>query len=566
MNTETIRTKYPDSFTGIVRKSLRKNRHTGMISVLCLTLIAITVTVYLQAGNHQFLNFDDDIYVTENPHVARGITAPNIIWAFSSVEAGNWHPITWLSHMADVRFFGMNPRGHHLINVALHTLSALILFFLLLRLTAARWQSWFVAAMFALHPLHVESVAWVAERKDLLCGFFWFLTLLLYAGYAAKQKPVLYLLTLSSFVLGLMSKPMLVTLPVVMLLLDLCPLGRYRHEVREGVRQRLGRLTFLVKEKIPFFACSLLSGLITIYAQREGGAIHGLKEIPLWLRIENALNAYAAYLGKTLWPHDLAVFYPFPPSIPIWQVIGSLVILLLISAAAVQTAHRHPYFAVGWFWYIITLVPVIGLIQVGGQSMADRYSYIPVTGLFIMVAWGVPDLTKGIRHRQSILALSACAALFASAALTWQQLGYWRDNISLYRHTLRVTTSNPGINYNLGLALHAQGEPDAAIRQFQEALKINPDDTRARNAMGVVLHAKWELDAAIKEFRQVLLINPRHIKAHYNLGLIFQIKGNPDEAIKEYQEVLRLDPDYAHVDIKLAQALSLKRMQDENRK
>ncbi len=396
-----------------------KRSRTGTVALFSSILIVITLAVYMQAGNHQFLNYDDDAYVTINPHVASGITGRNIMWAFTSIEASNWHPITWLSHMADVQFYGLNPRGHHLTNVAIHTASALLLFLLLLRLTACLWQSFFVAALFALHPLHVESVAWVAERKDVLSAFFWFLTLFFYYEYVAKRKTSSYILALFSFVLGLMSKPMLVTLPIVMLLMDFWPLGRYRHEQRgEDLREHLGRSIALIIEKIPFFVCSLFSGLITIYAQRTTGAMSSLDLVPLWLRIKNALLAYVSYIGKTVWPQDLAVLYPFPHSIPLWQAVGSLFVLIFLSASVFRAGRRHPYLVTGWFWFLITLVPVVGIIQVGSQSMADRYTYIPLTGLFIMAAWGVPDLTRGLRHRRVLLAVLAGAAIIVSAALT----------------------------------------------------------------------------------------------------------------------------------------------------
>jgi len=451
-----------------------KRRYVILIS---MALIIMTLAVYWQTGNHAFLNLDDNVYVTENPHVTTGITVANIIWAFTSVDeiTSNWHPVTWLSHMADVQLYGMNPRGHHLTNVFFHTSCTVLLFLLFSRLTGALWQSAFVAAMFAIHPLHVESVAWVAERKDVLSAFFGFLSLLMYAEFTAKRKPALYLLALFSFILGLMSKPMLVTLPAVMLLLDYWPLERYRHEGEEqGLRHLAGAVMDLVKEKIPFFACSLLSAVVTIYAQRKGGAMHSLDDLPLMIRISNALIAYVKYIGKTVWPSDLAVYYPFPLSLPLWQVIGSLLVLLLLSAAAIRAGRRHPYFAVGWFWFIVTLVPVIGFIQVGTQSMADRYTYIPQTGLFIMAAWGVTELTVNVQYRQAILSLFAAAFIIISAALTWQQLGYWRDNISLFRHTLRVTDNNFVIHFNLGLALANKGYTDAAIEEYIKAFGVNP--------------------------------------------------------------------------------------------
>jgi tetratricopeptide (TPR) repeat protein len=509
-------------------------------------LIIVILAVYIQTCNHQFLNFDDDSYVTNNPHVASGLTGKNIIWAFTSVDEANWHPITWLSHMADAQFYGMNPRGHHLTNVVIHTVSSLLLLLFLLRVTGSLWESSFVAFLFALHPMHVESVAWVAERKDVLSALFWFLTLLFYAEYTVKRKPTLYFLTLSSFVLGLMSKPMLVTLPAVMLLIDFWPLNRFQHEVQEPVpRQLWDRGIALVKEKIPFFVCALFSSFITIYAQHKGEAMSGLDALPLWLRTENALISYVKYISKALWPHDLAVFYPYPLHIPFWQVLSSLLVLSLVSAAAILGGRRHPYLPVGWFWFLVTLLPVIGFIQVGVQSMADRYSYIPLVGFFIMFAWGIPDLTKRLRCRKEILALVGGAVIVLSAALTWQQLGYWRDDISLYRHTLQVTTGNYVIHTNLGDDLAKKGDLDAAIQEFHEALNINHNYSLAHFNMGIALAKKGNLDAAISEYKEALRISPNDPYAHDSLGTALADKGNMDEAIQEYKEALKLNPNFS---------------------
>jgi protein O-mannosyl-transferase len=548
---------------GLSTTTFKKCSRMRTIVLLSMVLIVITLTVYMQAGNHQFVNYDDDVYVSKNQHVASGITGKNIIWAFSSVDASNWHPITWLSHMADAQLYGMNPRGHHLTNVFIHTVSSMFLFLLLLRMTGAMWQSSFVAFLFALHPLHVESVAWVAERKDVLCAFFGFLTLLIYAEYVARRKPTLYFLSLFSFMLGLMSKPMLVTLPVVMLLIDFWPLYRYRYEGQEqGLRKPSGRVTALIIEKVPFFACSLMTGVITIYAQHKGGAMPGINALSFQLRMGNALIAYVKYIVKTLWPHDLAILYPISLSFPLWQVIGSLFVLLLISAAAIRTGRRYPYLAVGWFWFLVTLVPVIGLIQVGTQSMADRYSYIPLIGLFIMAAWGVPELTKNLQHRQAILSLLAGAVIIASAVLTWQQLGYWRGNISLFRHTIKVTTGNYLIHTNLGAALASKGDLDAAIQEFQEALWINPNYTVAHNNLGVALTSKGDLNAAIREYQEALRINPNYTDAHYNLGVALTSKGDLNAAIREFQEALRINPNYTDAHYNLGVALGRKGVLD----
>ena len=567
------------------------NKEKLYLGLICISLVILILVVYLKVGNHQFLTLDDNDYVTNNPHVTNGITAENIVWAFTSVDAANWHPITWLSHMADVQIYGMNPRGHHFTNVVIHAVSSLLLLLFLLRVTGSLWRSSFVAALFALHPLHVESVAWVAERKDVLCAFFGFLTLILYSEYVANRKPALYILALLSFMLGLMSKPMLVTLPIILLLIDFWPLERYQDGGQEhGHLRLLTRLPRLLTEKIPFFAFSLLSALMTLYAQSKGGAISSFAVIPIYFRIQNALVAYVKYIIKTLYPHDLAVLYPIPLSYPLSQIYGSLIILLIISSATMWVSRQRPYLAVGWFWFLVTLVPVLGLIQVGGQSMADRYSYIPGIGLFIIAAWGVTDLTRSLQHRKIILAMLAGVVLIASTIVTWQQLDYWQDTISLYRHTLQVTTDNGYINFNLGTALAEKGDLDEAIQEFRKALQIYPDLKDAHINLGVVLARKGYLDDAIKEYRLALCIspndrealsnlrealaekggtdaaiqkyyeairkNPNDKDAHYNLGITLAGNGHPDAAIKEFQKTLQIDPAdiKAHVNLGIALA------------
>ena len=537
-------------------KEIRQVVASYSLPVICLALVVITLAVYFQVGNHPFLDFDDNVYVTDNPHVATGLTGKNIAWAFTSIDAGNWHPITWLSHMADVTFYGMNPRGHHLTNLAIHVATSLLILLLLLRCTRLIWQSSFVAVMFALHPLHVESVAWVAERKDVLSAFFWFLTLLLYAEFSVKRKAALYLLCFSSFLLGLMSKPMLVTLPLVMLLMDFWPLGLYRtREPERGLHRLPQKMSSLVAEKIPFLVCSLLSGVITIYAQQKGGATSSLDAVPFVLRIENAFVSYAKYIVKTLWPSDLAVLYPYSSSLPPWQVIGSISALMLVTATAIGVKRRFPFLMVGWFWFLVTLVPVIGLIQVGSQSMADRYSYIPLAGLFIIVAWGVPALTQRCKRQKMVLVLVASAVITASAGLTWRQLGYWQDGISLYRHALEVGSGSYLVHNNLGTAFAERGDLDAAIEQYRRAIRISPDNFNAHGNLGLALIGKGELEAAIMECRAALRLSPDNLNSHYNLGVALAAKGELAAAIQEYREAVRINPDTPKVHNTLGLAL-----------
>ena len=513
-------------------------------TVLCMVLIAVTIGVFLQTANHSFINYDDPGYVTENPRVRGGWTVENIVWAFSSTVMSNWHPLTWLSHMADVQLYGLDPRGHHLTNVFFHAASTLLLFFLLAQITGAPWLSLFVAALFALHPLHVESVAWVAERKDVLSGFFWFLTLLLYAGYVKRGGTARYLLAILSFAVGLMAKPMLVTLPVVLLLMDYWPFNRFPQDPDfggiRGIFHRTSPLWALVKEKIPFLVLSSLSAAVTMVAQKQGGAMKTLAAIPIDLRIGNAMVAYVRYIGKMIWPQDLALLYPLPSSIPLWHAIGSFLLLVLLSGMAIHFLRRYPYIVTGWLWFLVTLIPVIGVVQVGGQSMADRYTYIPLTGLFIMVSWGIADLLKGRRYRQVLLAILAGLVLFASAVLTWRQLDYWKGNLTLYRHTLNVTTGNYQILNNYGIALAQEGRLDEAIDQYLASLKIDPNRPATHNNLGFAYFRKGMVDHAILRFQMAIALNPDYAEAHTNLGIAYGKKGWIQQAAEEISMGMKL--------------------------
>lgn len=533
----------------------RRNR-AGLIAFLCLSLIAITLAVYMQVGNHQFLNFDDGDYVAYNPHIVSGITGENITWTFTSVYAANWHPLTWLSHMLDVQLFGLDPRGHHLINVAIHIINTLLLFLLLVRLTGAVWRGWFVAALFALHPLHVESVAWVAERKDVLSGMFFFITLLLYAEYAANQRRSLYLLTLVTFMFGLMAKPMLVTLPIIMLLLDYWPLHHVAQIGGCALRQ-------LFVEKIPFLVCSMLSGIVTIYAQQKGGSVSDTSVVPMLLRIENALTAYVLYLGKTFWPVDLTIYYPFPSSIPLWQPVCSLALLIAVTGAAIRARQNHPHLLVGWFWFLVSLVPVIGLLNVGGQAMADRYTYLPLCGIFIMIAWGIPCFREIYPFQRSMVVLLATSAIVVSLVLTWRQLRHWEDNFTLYRHTLQVTRNNYLIHNNLGVALTDTGQLNAAVREYQAALRIIPYYSDAHYNLGSALQQMGYLDDAIIEYWEALRFNSGNTDAHINLGQIFAFRGDLDAAILEYRRCLQKNRNKPEAHFGLAGAMAAKGLMEE---
>lgn len=514
--------------------------------LLSIVLIGAVMAVYAQVGNHQFLNLDDNAYVTHNPYVTGGLTGKNISWAFTTIDYFYWQPVTWLSHMADAQFYGMNPRGHHLTNIILHTISALFIMLFLFRLTGELWQSSFVAFLFALHPQSVESVAWVAERKDVLSALFWFLTLILYVEFTAMRKPFLYVSALCFFVMGLMSKPMIVTLPVVMLLLDYWPLGRFRYQNQPlTLRKRLDHIRPLVLEKLPFFACSLFSVAITIFGHNQAGGLRGLNEISIWLRAENAIVSYVSYIGKAFLPLDLAVLYPFPEEIGLWTVICSLLILFAITVLVIRARHEQPYLVTGWFWFFLTLLPVIGLFQTGEQSMADRFSYIPRVGLFIMMAWGASELIKNMRYRNAVLVSVFGVIVITAAAVTWHQVGYWQDDLSLYQRTLQVTRNNYTIHNNLGLALAEKGDLHTAIQEYREALRIKPKNAFSHNNLGLALAKQGQLDEAIREYQQALLLSPEFTSALNNLGMALAGKGDLDAAISMYRQAIRINPDYA---------------------
>jgi Tfp pilus assembly protein PilF len=522
-------------------------------TLMSLLLALVTCAVYWQSGSHQFVNFDDGRYILENPHVRNGLSMENVIWAFTSAYASNWHPLTWVSHMLDVQLFGLEPGPPHLENVLFHAVNTVLLFLLLLRMTEAYWQSVLVAALFALHPLHVESVAWVAERKDVLSAFFWMLTLLLYHAYAKRPDRTRYLMTLAAFGLGLMAKPMLVTLPIVLVLMDYWPLGRLQRGQAGPVRDRQTApvravpLRALVTEKIPFLALTAASSIITLYAQHKGGAVSSLKVVSLPFRVINALWAYVLYLAKMAWPADLAVLYPLPPTMSITKGLVAAALLGGISILTIRSAKRHPYFLVGWLWYLVTLVPVIGLVQVGSQSMADRYSYLPLIGIFIMLAWGVALLAGRNRLRQVAVSAVAAVLLAACATMTWIQLGYWKNSITLFSHAAAAVADNCIAHEALGLVFAKSGRLDEAVAQYTESLRIWPEYDRALIGMGNVLVRQGRMEEAATFAKRALRLKPDSSEAHFLLGFVLMNQGRNDEALEQYFAGLRSDPENAGI-------------------
>lgn len=511
-------------------------------------LIFITLAIYWQTGSHEFVSLDDDMFVTDNVNVKSGLTEKNIIWLFNPVPGAGWHPVTWISHIFDFQIYGNQPRGHHLTNVFIHAATTILIYFLFIYLTGSNLKSIFVAGLFSLHPLQVESVAWVAERRNVLFALFWFLTLLCYSIYVKNGKIKFYIFSILFFLFGIMSKPMIITLPVVMLLIDFWPLNRYSILKNDGGIERfIFSFTIakrLLLEKIPFIILSTISILITLNIPTIAELIPGAQDLSFELRAANAITSYVKYIARMFWPTDLAVYYPMPNSIPLWQVIFSLLILISISVAVIWHGVRKPYLVVGWFWFLITLVPVIGIIQFGTHAMADRYMYVSGVGLFLVVAWGVPDITKTISHQKHVVLALALVVLLICTYLTNNQLAYWKDSISLYRHTLRVTNNNILIHNNLGVALGEKGFLDEAMLEFAKSIAIFPDYYRAHNNYGLALAGTGRLEEAILEYRRAIEINPNFSDAHNNLGLALASMGRLDESIAEYAKALAISPDH----------------------
>ena len=512
---------------------------------ISLALATVTLVAYAGIWRNGFVSWDDPSYVSENAHVLGGLTWRGVIWAFTNTQGANWHPVTWLSHMLDVQLFGPDPGMHHAVSLAFHIVNTVLLFGVLHRMTGALRRSAFVAALFAVHPLHVESVAWAAERKDMLSTLFWMLTMAAYVAYVERPQRRRYLLLLVVFALGLMAKPMLVTLPFVLLLLDLWPLAR--HE----------QITWyaLAREKIPLIALALALSVVTFLAQQHAGAAQQLAGVPVGLRVANALVSYVGYIGKALWPAGLAALYPFPESLNGWKVVGAMTALAAASVLAIAARTRRPYVTVGWFWYVGTLVPVIGFVQVGYQAMADRYTYIPMVGLFVIVAWGANELLAAWPARRVILASVASATLLASIALTQAQVQVWHDGVSLWRHTVAVTRNNFIAQTNLGYELAQRGRFDEAAAEYREALRISPNYILARQNFALALASQGKYSDAIDAYQAALRLQPANAVLRADFGLALANAQRDSDAIVQYQEALRLQPDLALAHVRFGNAL-----------
>jgi len=538
-------TKHVGKDQGGARKAASGRRIASAFSathavVVCLFLSLVCFALYAQTLRHGFLNFDDDQYVVNNPQVRAGLTAPGVLWAFTTRHSYNWHPATWLSHMLDAHLYGMRAWGHHLTNVLLHAANSVLLFLVLFRMTRAPWRSALTAAFFAMHPLHVESVAWIAERKDVLSSFFAMLTLGAYAHYAARPDWRRYAPIVPLFALGLLSKPMLVTLPCLLLLLDFWPLDRYAEaNSRAAFRMRFRRL-FL--EKLPLFAMVLFSCMATLIAQGRGGAIVGRDIIPLSARLANAMAAYVVYLLKTAWPHPLSAFYSYPEGVrPAWQIAGSLIVLSGITYGVWRCRKPAPYLLVGWLWYLGALVPVIGIVQVGSQAYADRYMYLPHIGIFIMAAWGLAACCRRPAVRWAAIP-AVCVALAACGAATFFQTRYWRDSATLFQHALATGNDGAIVRSNLAMGLDEQGRRDEALHHLREALRLNPDAVNVLSNLGKTLGDRNELDEARAHLEKAVQRDPKHADARNNLGGILLKQGRVAEALSHLREAVALAP------------------------
>ena len=516
-------------------------------------LAAITFGIYAQVSGHQFIVLDDDSYIKENPIVNRGVTLTGLAWAFTTFYQANWHPLTWIAHMIDSQLFGLRAGGHLLVNALMHTANTLLVFYFLRRTTRARWPSALIAALFALHPLHVESVAWAAERKDTLSTLFGLLSLIAYTRYTETQSRRWYAWTGVALALGLMAKPMVVTWPFVMLLLDYWPLRRFQ---RSEVRRQRSVLRGLVVEKIPLFALVAASAVITSVAQSRGGAVRTFTEADAALRLSNALVSYANYVLLTFWPHDLAVYYPFPlAGIPDWQVIGAVFLLVGITALCLFQRRTRPYLIVGWLWFVGTLVPVIGLVQVGGQAMADRYFYVPSIGLFIALAFGLADIAKSWRVASSLSAGITGGALIL-AILTNAQIRRWSDSFTLLDHALEVTPLNQPAEYYLGVAMAKSGRYDDAAAHFEKVLQIQPDFYEGLFNMAVVRSLQGRLPEAIEYFQAAIRSQPDALQAHVQLALALWKQNRNEAACDEWRRASELAPKDPEIRTYLGNALA----------
>jgi len=523
---------------------------------ICLIIILLLICVYWQVNNFEFISFDDNLYVKNNEHVNTGLNLKNISWAFSFSEKNQvyWHPVTWLSHMLDCELYGLNPGMHHRNNLLFHVLNSLLLFIIFKQMTGEAWKSAVLAAFFALHPLNVESVAWVAERKNVLSTFLGLISLYFYMQYVQNINIFRYLAVFLFFALGLMAKPMLITLPFVFLLLDFWPLNRMHNDTDKNKQKKFLNLIF---EKIPFFILSAMSVYISLHSLNIQYSFYEdlkLVTVPMSLRIENAMVSYVLYIWKFIWPVNLAVYYPFPKSFPLWQPIAASLLLICISFLLIFKLRKYPYLFTGWLWFMGTLVPVIGIKQAGlWPAMADRWAYVPMTGILIIIIWAGHDLFKKLKIEKTG---AACVffVLLLYTVLTYMQTGYWKNSISIFEHTANVTSDNVVAHVNLGMHMMNQGKVERSVFHYSEALRLQPDNEKAYNNLGFALAESGRFEEAVSYYKKALQIYPEYAKAHNNLGVALAKQGHINKAIIHFSEALRLSPGYlkAEENLKLA--------------
>jgi protein O-mannosyl-transferase len=509
--------------------------------IIGLLLAATTLLIYWQVQDFDFVNYDDQVYVTENLHVQRGLTVENIKWAFTAKEAGFWHPLTWLSLMLDYQLFKLNPAGYHWTNLLFHLANTLLLFLVLQRMTGTLWRSGFVAALFALHPLHVESAAWIAERKDVLSAFFWMATMGAYAFYVERPGLGRYLAIILLFAFGLMAKPMLVTLPFVFLLLDYWPLRRFKMTAAD-IKDK--SFIILIVEKIPLFVMVLVASILVYSTQLKASALTTFDNLPMGARIGNAIVSYFTYLSKMIIPVDLTSFYPHPEQFSMWHVMSSLTVILLISAFSLRYVKRFPYMAVGWFWFLGALMPVIGLVQVGAYAMADRFTYLPLVGMFIFVIWGGYDALRDLKYGKIVLSSMSILVLLLMSIISWHQISHWQNSVSLFRHMVLVTDNNYFAYNGLGNALWQKGQYTEAADNYLKSLKIKPDYAEAHNNLGILWMTLGDISKAEYQFREAIRFKKDYALAYNNMGTVYIRQGKLSEAIDCFAMSIKINPEF----------------------
>lgn len=540
-----------------IDQKLDFNRYRTLL--VCVFLAALNLIVYWQVQYYDFIDFDDNIYILENLHIQSGLTSRGIVWSFTTTHTTNWHPLTWLSLMLDFDLYRLNPAGYHWTNLLIHIANALLLFVFLDRTTKEIWKSAFVAILFSIHPLNIESVAWVAERKNVLSTFFWFLTMFVYVVYREGPSLKKYVLVVLAFALGLMAKPFLVTLPFTLILLDYWPIRRISLELsKKPTGMHPWRDFSLILEKLPLIILAGISCVITVYAAQDGGAIKSLEKYPLDIRFLNSLLSYVTYLKKMFWPQNLAVFYPYEGVFKFFEVAIALLVISSSSIFVLLTHRRWRYLFVGWFWFLGTMVPVIGLIQVGFHSMADRYTYVPLIGIFIMITWGVSDLFFKFNVKKILITITALTIVVFFVFVSRQQLQNWKNSMAVFQQALNVTKKNYQAHFGIGNALLSKGNIPGAIYHYQEALRFKPDHPDVRNNYGNALMFMGKYEEAMNQYQRSLWIKPKQAKVYNNIGVLLAKQGGLVNAIEYFQKALNIDPDYLSAKGNLKTALQEK--------